>query len=125
MSSMDITDWNNWLDDDPESSGSQDTSLTLGTNKEINDDPKSQIWLLPLFIDGKDIAKVVHVNAKARNTDFSLFCGLREKYYLVSSALARFFKLHQVSALHVVRVSGGKGREIITQGLANISSSLI
>ncbi|KAH8782071.1 hypothetical protein BGZ57DRAFT_926059 [Hyaloscypha finlandica] len=64
---------------------------------------ENQLWLLVLFENTLIEDVYVHINARVRNTDFTLFKGFREKYLLVSSGWKRFCRLRQVSALRVVQ----------------------
>jgi hypothetical protein len=65
---------------------------------------RNQLWVLALFanIVGEEV--YVHLNAVRRATDFTLFSGFREKYYLISSPWQRFTQLRQVSSIRFVKV---------------------
>jgi hypothetical protein len=81
---------------------------------------RNQLWVLALFanIVGEEI--YVHLNAVRRATDFTLFSGFREKYYLVSSPWQRFTQLRQVSSIRFVKV-GSPG--FLTNNLLSLPSS--
>ena len=63
-----------------------------------------KLWVLGLFNDRNGLTVYGHLNAKTRRTDFTLFTGLREKYFSASSWSYRLMRLRQVSAVRVVRV---------------------
>jgi hypothetical protein len=66
---------------------------------------QNNLWALPIFVNGRGVRIVVHVNAKANNTDYSLFTKFREKYFLVSSRWQRLTQLRAVTKIQCVRVS--------------------
>ena len=67
--------------------------------------PDERRWILALFENNHRDDIYVHLNARIKNCDFTLFEGLKQKYHQISSRWSRFWQLKQVQALRVVQVS--------------------
>jgi ubiquitin len=98
------------LDDEVDSDALDTPDTTDTTNRdlvngraaiEITRNPQ---WILALFEDNARDLRYIHLSASKRNTDFALFCGLKEKYHRLSSWWRRFKALRQVSAVRFVQV---------------------
>lgn len=86
-------------DESPPQSPTPETS----TRRRGLDFNRNGLWVLGLFDNRIGHLIYAHLNARTRSTDFTLFSGLREKYYR-ACWWHRFSRLRQVSAIRVARV---------------------
>ena len=75
--------------------------LRRRTAKEL---PRKLLWILAVFENRKREHIYAHLNALQLTTDYTLFCGLRQKYFRLSSWWRRFISLREVTAIRFVRV---------------------
>jgi len=87
-----------------DTTSSPSTDLESSARRKGLELSRNGLWVLGLFDNHIGHLVYAHLDAQMRRTDFTLFSGLREKYYIASSSRHRFYRLRQVSAVRVVKV---------------------
>jgi hypothetical protein len=76
---------------------------------------RRDLWVMAVFERRKRQQIYVHLSAIRRPTDYALFCGLRQKYFQVSSRWRRFLRMRGVTAVRFVKVSNAISTALFIQ----------